>query len=442
MNLLGSIYTKTLIALCALAYVNVGSIKDYDFSRENMLLTKTLQNDYSDNAINFFKFVTFFGESYCYFIILVLHLHFSNNKIYSFMYIFFISLIGFYVDLLKIAYASERPFQLFSEIKAIACELDFGLPSGHAWGSLVFYFILFDYWKPRGKKGGNSSVANNSENFEGYPKENIQEILDGDYREEKAKAFSIILLQILSLVAAFLIGWSRVVMGVHSFNQIAVGYSYGFLSLIIFFSFRKKLYIIFRRLVSLKEKNLQIKAFALALILHIFHITITLIPFFLRVDKQSNIEIIMRNIELAGCSKSSNLKYLTNKNFLSTATISISFGIVYGFIFLKGSFFPSLFDENYKKLKLYQKLLRLIVKIVIVALFGVAVLEIPGENVYVLYYLRNNLSFCLLGFSLVVLVPFSFRVLRCDIPGDLYFLGEEIYQAAASTHQGVPQENY
>lgn len=56
------------------------------------------------------------------------------------IYVLFISYI---IQSLKNIYITPRPYQIYPEIEAKECSQSFGRPSGHAAGGLALYFSLF-----------------------------------------------------------------------------------------------------------------------------------------------------------------------------------------------------------------------------------------------------------------------------------------------------------
>ena len=46
-------------------------------------------------------------------------------------------------NLLKMIYHEPRPYMDFSTIKNTSCSPDYGKPSGHTMGTLIFYFTFF-----------------------------------------------------------------------------------------------------------------------------------------------------------------------------------------------------------------------------------------------------------------------------------------------------------
>ena len=45
------------------------------------------------------------------------------------------------VSLLKLIFAQGRPYQRFNEVEALACECDYGMPSGHSFTSSMMVYL-------------------------------------------------------------------------------------------------------------------------------------------------------------------------------------------------------------------------------------------------------------------------------------------------------------
>lgn len=143
---------------------------------------------------NFFKFITFFASFEWFILVVILIFIFNKERKFSLvmsLYIFFIALITF---LMKGLFIRERPYELM-----IVEELGYSFPSGHSSLSISFYGLLsYLVYKSNFKKGKK-----------------------------------IVLISFL-LILSFIIGLSRIYLGVHYPSDVIAGFMVGLIYLMIF----------------------------------------------------------------------------------------------------------------------------------------------------------------------------------------------------------------
>ena len=200
--------------------------------------------DWQENSpkqiINFFKIITKFGGEYLMPIPIIFIFCFFS-LIESSVYIFGLIFVLHFHSMMKIWYGNIRPFwenkDLFQEI----CDGGFGNPSGHSITSTYLYLMLFIYL---------------SQTKLLYKRYIIQ-----------------ILLFLLLLALIILIILSRLILGMHSINQVIYGSTLG-LNVVLYISIVFKLHqmpiIYYKKLF--KEKIYIIIIFSLILFLSIFSI--------------------------------------------------------------------------------------------------------------------------------------------------------------------------
>lgn len=173
---------------------------DYFFDN-SVSIAKTLQNNLSF-SITFFKYFTYLGVIEYLWMFLIFLLFFPITYCYS---IFIVIIISIHVcNYFKLLYGQGRPFLLDASIR-IACEGDYGNPSGHSLLSTTAYFSL------------------------------AQILID---KYEIRKIQSIILYSVLTIII-LLINFSRVILAVHSINQVIYGDVIGFTIYFIVFQIIK-----------------------------------------------------------------------------------------------------------------------------------------------------------------------------------------------------------
>lgn len=143
---------------------------------------------------SFFKFITFFASIEWFVILGIIILIFNKDRklnLVMILYLIFIALITFFM---KSLFIRERPYDLM-----IIEEIGYSFPSGHSSVSLAFYgFVSYLVYKSKLVKGKK------------------------------------ILLISLLLAFSFLIGISRIYLGVHYPSDVMAGFMVGIIYLMIF----------------------------------------------------------------------------------------------------------------------------------------------------------------------------------------------------------------
>ena len=117
-----------------------------------------------------------------------------KDKALAFWLFYFKSLETLLQNLIKLAYFDTRPCFLNQELADMGCSCSFGKISGHASTTFFFYlFILTEYLLPL-----------------------------------KRKVWLKILFSFLTIVMIFFVGMSRIFYGSHSWNQVLLGWFWGF----------------------------------------------------------------------------------------------------------------------------------------------------------------------------------------------------------------------
>lgn len=186
----------SLFIFCLLAYL-VLQDKTYAFDTFVYNLVTFYKNDLFSG---FYKFITMFSSEVMILLISLMFFIIFKNKKYGFFVILNVINILILCILLKVFFGRDRPYDLM-----IITETGYSFPSGHAMAALGIYgFIIYLIW-----------------HF------NL---------EKRAKIIFTSLLGIL----IFLIGVSRIYLGVHYASDVLAGYMISFAYLIIYITYVSK----------------------------------------------------------------------------------------------------------------------------------------------------------------------------------------------------------
>ena len=208
------------------------------------------------------------------------------------------------------------------------------------------------------------------------------------------------------MTTVFLVGTSRVALGVHSMNQVVYGWSYGlWLAFFLFRFVRPKLHIHIRQLLEKSQfTRVHIPYFLnLALLIWATIIVFTLFNYLIA---KRDFLIPPPQLWLDNMLKKCGLVFNENRMFLNPGFIKS--GLVSAPI---GGYLGLLYDAYYSKSKtppsinegpFFYGILRFISGLVVVSPFLLPYLLIGGENwnVYLIYLLKASLPFSLVTFIL------------------------------------------
>ena len=266
---------------------------------------KNIQNSTSENAIIFFRFITVVGCDYFIAISLVI-IFLGFSFIQTIVYFFGITLSIYMQSLMKIIYGDSRPFMERQELFKGICDGGFGNPSGHALVSFFIYLVLIHY------------------------------IMNHKFFNEKI-IIKILLISIL-VTLLLLVVFSRIILGIHSINQIIFGSLLGiwiFLILVYSFKLDRMSMIIYRKLYERKKY-----IFSISLLLFLSLLT----PIILCSTFNHQLDYVDLNNKLNdNCQKVKKFRRF-NYEGLFGCLIMVSFtGIYYGQLL-----FWYYLDKNYK----------------------------------------------------------------------------------------------
>lgn len=252
------------------------------------------QNSVSSSTITFFKAVAYLSSEY-FIVIHIVWIYFISPLTVSFAYTFGMIFTFYMFNIMKIWYGAERPFWIKPYIGQ-TCDGGFGNPSGHSLCSVYVYLAI------------NRMVINCK-----YIK---------DYILLKIASSSLFVLIILLILL------SRIILGVHSINQILHGALLGIaVFYVIYFIIELDNYSVneFKRIFTNWRYVISITVFyvlCLIIVILSFYLIPNIIP-----------PELMTNLELA-CPNLKQYRKVNNDALYGSYVIFISVGCYYGLVFL------------------------------------------------------------------------------------------------------------
>ena len=270
-----------------------------------------LQKYLSDNSLIFFRFITKAGCEY--FIVIALIIIFLYFSLIQTIICFFGLTISIYMQsLMKMIYGSSRPFLENNKLYNGMCDGGFGNPSGHALVSFYIYLTLIKYIK----------------NYKYFNELPIIKIL-----------FTILLWMMLILVII-----SRIILGLHSINQIIYGSFLGiwiYYVLIHIFKLHKISMITYRKIYQ------NIKYIFFNSLFFILSILIAILCYF---NFNQNLDYIdLHNKLNYDCGRVKKFRRFNNDGIFGCLIIISFIGLYYG-QFLFWSFSDKYYKKNMNKL--------------------------------------------------------------------------------------------
>jgi len=294
----------------------------------------------------FMKFFTYLGYPQAYTIIIAI-IYWSVNRKLGLRLAIFLPLVASLNSILKQAFHAPRPYWLDPGIKAIKVSNGFGMPSGHAQASTVWIYAgaLFKTRK----------------------------------------------IWIIALAVVFMIGLSRIYLGVHFPSQVLIGWLIGVLMLVVFIRAEAKVLTWFLNLRFNSQLLLIGGGAALILLLG------------------GAIVIIFRNWEMPASWINNSAVYFSGSN--ESVRFSIGMDAIAG---NAGAFLGTAlgailshrqggFDTGGS---LWKRILRSLAGLIIcVSLYGVLVISTPDQTKDLLYSVWRFAGFFGISFSAIFLVP-------------------------------------
>lgn len=426
---------RVLIIACLLSCI-VFIITNFFFWTEefnsSLEFAKSLQKGGGKPLAYVFLLITYLGFPIipCFPLIPII---FSREKWLAYKCAVHISISGYLIGILKIIYASPRPWWVDPELGILdPCQAtDFGRPSGHAFISL--FAILFLYkcyiydheinrYSARIKINPSDSEDSNNAN------RLSAELLDREigpaeiaiktnktppsveYPESRMDTKKAIWLAV-GIVLIILVGLSRIYLGAHSYEQILLGWSYGMIFYLgTVYIWNERVETMFNYFIDGHHRQNFAKIFLFALVIYI---SCLILPVVLMVIDKANGDIKQAWVDTIAktCGGYPELRGIEAMSLYLCVSIAITFGIIFGLMFATTNVMRTPEGLNRK-----QWVLRKLLAIVVYALIALVFLKlIPIASYYSFFLVNANMCLLLLLFSACVFVPMLYKKMMLDV---------------------------
>jgi membrane-associated phospholipid phosphatase len=248
-------------------------------------------------------------------------------------FVFFLCLYSTFlvVGILKMIYQNPRPIWKSDKLHNLTTEGGFGNPSGHSFTSMLMFLSLYEilvnhncYFKPQGYIDNLFSNKSNNENqIQNYNENDDENTHKNNISKNKNLAKYILLGLTISLI--LLVGLSRIILAVHSINQVLYGFSLALVSYYLIFK------IIFPDLNDYKMflKMIENVSFAFSSIIYSVIIMVTtLLVYGILSNEEQVHDYLTKIFQLA--PKIPDYKVLYNESLMGVF-VSVSFvGVILG----------------------------------------------------------------------------------------------------------------
>lgn len=396
--------------LFLLAFIVLERVFIEETNEINRSLILFLQKSNDKQIQKLFTLISFVGtSSFCLPVILFMFF-LCKDKVKFIVFLIFYCFNNWLNDFLKILYFDSRPFYQYNDIQVVDCECLFGNPSGHAQVGLLFYLFLIEF------------------------------CLNLNVSGKRVFYFAIkVFIFLICTLLIFIIGFSRIYLGVHSFTQVILGWIYSQFISTIYFLVREPLKMQIqdfstKEILTQNDKQTTItflKRFFLILLAYsIFLLLNTLTYHFLKRNKEIP-SIWLHNIE----TKCERNKYVDQNIFLEAELLnssfgSITFGMFFGIIFLK----KCRQIQEKKRMKLLKMgksfvkpktFLNCLLRFLILLFLSLTLMSIifliedkKDENIFILFIFKYNFPFIISGFGLIIVIPLTYLSLGIIKEGD------------------------
>lgn len=379
-------------------------------------------------------------------VLLIIYYVLIKGKVHAIAFLIYFCLTAYLISILKMIYHDPRPYWVTKTVENFECYTEFGNPSGHSLAAVVVFGMFWhkhiwswvergqvkalNYWQKEQVQMNENLIKDRPENEQAQGEE-----------LSSSRSCRFFLFTILTLLVVFFILFGRIYLGMHSYNEVFLGFVYGFYCNYMYLMYIEDIMVALIHATILKNEhditeNFQFISWLLFGILTAFFLIFLLVPIIAFEASKSSVfipQIWYLSIR-AACPSKTTIDMFYYKCFRDCGVIGLPFGILIGILFTKGKHMIGLEEMNEQPCKSSKQtiILRNLGRVIIVVLIsgGTAGIfnAIPkNDDVYFSYFVNNTIGTFLAGFLLVKLVPFVLYKVKLDQEDDfLKYQGGEI----------------
>ena len=396
--------------------------------------------------------------------LLILYYALTFQKVKTLAFVLYFITITYICSILKIFYNDPRPYWVDNEVEAKECYSEYGNPSGHSMMSILLFGMIWmryvwalakygevkflnDYFGKKSKKDDENNIplmippeSNGYETVEVF--EDGLEIKGSGEKEnqknakknENNRTMSFFMFSCCLILVEFFILFGRIYLGMHSYNEVLLGFFYGLYFLIVYYLYIETILMKMIESIILRNYRHQLKGNytdwkVLSAILLSFLICMILpIAVFEIYKKVLTFPVSWVERINYFCSSNTTLKMFLNKCFVDCGVIGTVFGILLGIFFTNGEYhclrvmYSTNANPHYvflKQVSFKKHFLRVIIVVICAGLWAGVFALIPNQNsAYVNFFVNNLLGTFLSGFFLIKLVPLVNNKLKLEYDKD------------------------
>jgi len=419
--------------------------------------------------------------------LLILYYALTFQKVKTLAFIIYFIIISYLCSILKIFYHDPRPYWVNSQVEAKVCYSEYGNPSGHSMMSiLLFGMIWMRYVWALAKYGEvmflngffhNHTRKDDENNIplmfpqedNGYDTvevfENGLQIKEsgekgtnkknGTINKNENKSLIFIVFSICLILVEFFILFGRIYLGMHSYNEVLLGFFYGLFFLIVYYIYLEKLLMDMIEAIIMRHYRYTLignyidwRVLCILLLSFAFCIIFPIILFEIYKEILTFPQLWVSNI-IKYCPGNTILKMFLDKCFMDCGVIGTAFGILLGIFFTKGEYYSltimysTQVNPHYlflKEISFKKHILRVIIVVIFAGIWAGVFSIIPNnDSAYVGFFVNNLIGTFLSGFFLIMFVPIVNNKVKMEYEKD--FLKYNNGDLIVHNNNSIPYED-
>ncbi|KAL4479250.1 hypothetical protein ABPG72_011462 [Tetrahymena utriculariae] len=405
------------LAVCSIVWIILDAVYGDQFFKWNYSFAYSMQNGDSDPSLpkyKIFTVISYLGQEELIAIFVLFGFIFFANKIQALKILIGTMITVYLICLLKLWYTDPRPYFIYPDLQGIGCDPEFGKPSGHAFITSVLFYLMFDSFVNKKIFNPFNAQIDDKQQYKETRVVDIEMIPQNSNNSPQLQSQSLN------------IGFARIILGVHSFNQVLLGWAYGLLYILFY---RQKLekfienslqVVIHKKFDNDKQK---VKYLFFITVVYMTTLALAMIFYYIAdnsVTQSQKIQYKANFMSHSYCQDSfGSHKFLAGECILDCAVLSVIYGVYVSCISLNGTYQPELWNQSYTNLQISKKIIRVIITLVLVAIPYIAFSLYKIDNQYLYFLFRNNLKYLLVALFLIRVQPYALKITKLEIDGDL-----------------------